>query len=89
MQLVDRRTYRGKHPEKRGGYVNDRTIVSINTPLALIRYMSHGFYRPIWSTRESFETWASHDVTDQLPAGCYMTWEQYQQQEQMKKLGIG
>lgn len=39
MQLVDRRTYRGKHPGKRGGYVNDRTIVSINTPLALIRYL--------------------------------------------------
>jgi hypothetical protein len=79
MQLVDRRTYRAKKPKQtKNGYVNDRTLVYLNF-FGAIKYSSpNGPLR--LTTRESFERWASHDVTEQLPAGCYMTWEQYQNQ---------
>ena len=92
MQFVDRRTYRAKTPVNVDGFVNDRTIVHINSSVGYIQYdgptVRRGWHKPV-VTREQFEEWASHDVTEQLPAGCYMTWAQYLQNKQNQKLGIG
>jgi hypothetical protein len=92
MQLVDRRTYRAKKPGNCNGYVNDRTIVYINSEWKTLRYdgpgVPNGRHRPKVSF-ETFEKWASHDITDQLPAGEYMTWDQYLQNKKNEKMGIG
>ena len=85
MTLVDRRTYRGKSPRRTtSGHVNDRTIVRIDTERQEIHYrsMTDGSrLHPKIVAREWFEIWASFDVTEQLPAGEYMTWEQYLNQQ--------
>lgn len=79
MHLVDRRTYRAKRPAKCNGFVNDRTIIRISSPHGFVQYTNASGFRKPPVSREYFEKWASHDVTEQLPAGCYMTWEQYLQ----------
>lgn len=80
MTLIDRRTYRGKNPTQCCGFVNDRTIIYISSSGDQIQYdgpaVAPGRLRPL-VTREQFEKWASHDVTEQLPTGCYMPWRMY------------
>jgi NADH:ubiquinone oxidoreductase subunit len=89
MQLVDRRTYRGKFPERTiNGYVNDRTIMAIDSSHRTVRYDGPDYFNRT-DIRESFQLWVSHDVTEQLPAGEYMTWKQYLQNKKNQKLGIG
>ncbi len=81
MQLVDRRTYRAKTPRPtKSGFVNDRTITYISSLLGFVQYdgpaVANKQKHPAIE-RQTFLKWASHDVTEQLPGGCYMTWEQY------------
>ena len=88
MQLVDRRTYRGKEPKPTAnGFVDDRTITYVSSWSNAIGYTSPAFAGTRRILAQTFLKWASHDVTEQLPAGCYMTWEQYLKQER-KKTGL-
>lgn len=79
MFLLDRRTYRGKKPKNANGFVDDRTIVFLSP--TQVQYDSpavpFGQKRPK-VPRKKFEDWADHDVSDQLPAGEYQRWEDYE-----------
>lgn len=92
MQLVDRRTYRAKKPAHAQGFVNDRTIVRLNTVEKTVTYNGPEVERgtlPAIPMKE-FLKWASHDVTMQLPGGCYQEWLEYLAiRKSEKRLGVG
>jgi len=78
LELKVGRVYRGKRPRGIGLFpplCDDRQIIHIG--LDTIQYdspsVSGGRHYPKVS-RERFEKWASHDVTDQLPKGEWVNY---------------
>lgn len=73
------RTYRAKRPAKAGEFLdprfNDRTIKWLGGDV--VQYdgpaVAVGRHYPKTSVK-AFLTWASHDVTDELPPGEYAPW---------------
>ncbi|MFG1599488.1 hypothetical protein [Klebsiella quasipneumoniae] len=79
LEIKVGRTYRAKRPRAAGTVieplVNDRTVtwcseksVQYDSPS-----VSFGRHYPMVSI-EKFRSWASHDVTDELPQGEYAPW---------------
>jgi len=81
MELEVGRCYRAKRPSMSGFYVNDRMILHISLSGEFVQYdspsVAHGRKYPT-VTREKFEKWASHDVTDELPKGGWMDYFAWQ-----------
>jgi len=71
--------YRGKNLyQTREGFVNDRGVLWISDDGQTVQYDSPsvrmgGRYPKV--SREAFLNWAGSDVTDELPAAEWATWE--------------
>jgi len=82
MELQVGRAYRAKKPAQAGSflnsYYNDRQILWMSGDGSIVQYdgpaVGHGRKYPK-VTREAFEKWASHDVTDQLPESSWQRWD--------------
>ena len=79
LEIKVGRTYRAKRPRPAGTInsplVNDRTVTWFSR--SHVQYdspsVSFGRHYPT-VTIEKFRSWASHDVTDELPLGEYAPW---------------
>lgn len=77
MEIKVGHTYRGKRPRNSRGYVNDRTVLWMDSLETMVQYdgpsVAFGRHFPKIS-RADFEAWAERDVTDELPNGEYADW---------------
>lgn len=77
MEIKVGHTYRAKRPRNSRGYVNDRTVLWMDSLETMVQYdgpsVAFGRHLPKIS-RADFEAWAERDVTDELPNGEYAYW---------------
>ena len=82
MELKVGRCYRSKKPAVAGGFfVNDREIKYISDLCVQYDGPSVPIGRRYPSiSKEKFLAWAERDVTDELPAGEWMSWYEFTKQ---------
>lgn len=78
QHLAINQVWRAKSPRNCGGLVNDRQILHVSHITGQVQYdgpaVAFGRHYPK-CTIQAFLRWADREVTDELPNGEWMKWE--------------